>query len=612
MPTFPAAGCVIEDPLQILLLLDELYKADKNKPRNNLTRTNREQQFRIHQDFLWDLNPHHPDFEKELRKHIPYLLCFGTPFGDHVQQSINNLGGVYINNTIKQLISSLNTAYQYLHLARYFVPGEFDRTIGLADTEEENLPKFLTRHPLYKPTASPSGTRNTQSRQCSLLYDVGRSLTVKEKELGYVYIAVGRPNQLCLTNDRDYVKIGFTLQDNAYKRMGSIMGKCGFQIIFKEERRTLFAKRIEGLVHAELRIRGLWRPHKCGECKNPDTGDPVKHREWFEIDPSCAIQTLAYWVTWLERYEPYCSGGFLSHNSFAKMLSGRPTRFLEDSTRRVWHHARGTPNSLQCCCIAASKCSKRKPASSIQAVPVTAAVPESNTAVPTSRRDLAPASKANHWSSAPITPARALAASRRSVAARQRQHEDGDVISTPDLSPSNSADSVCRASFRDGLDSCPPTPTPNHEENLASQITFSQDSYFSAAEEHKDSTIEAILGLPEDDMMATRTGVEPCKLKSDLSFRARAKARATKQEEKLLSLAKPEVLLPVATEVTSRMQEHSSAIKTKAPDTASASEAQLQLPENSAPRRRSSPRIEEQQRNKRHNQALGGRRSSAA
>ncbi|KAJ9656497.1 hypothetical protein H2198_004956 [Neophaeococcomyces mojaviensis] len=185
----------------------------------------------------------------------------------------------------------------------------------------------------------------------SMQPDICKPLTSLERAIGFVYI-FRRSDQGQTMNMS--VKIGFSKE--VKMRMENIHSKCGFKPRVEYKGKVINAKRVEALVHAELHIRGhRYNVHICDSCNS-------EHREWFDVSIEEAKGVVEYWLSWMEKHNPYDIHGKFTpeatRNVYAAasrclqqrsdqssqisdplMQENEDVLFEQDSTGQIWFNA---------------------------------------------------------------------------------------------------------------------------------------------------------------------------------------------------------------------------------------------------------------------------------
>ncbi|KAJ6788568.1 hypothetical protein PWT90_07992 [Aphanocladium album] len=173
--------------------------------------------------------------------------------------------------------------------------------LSLSDTP--SAPKVTqlensSRNKIFKPYSEPWDQYQINNAVKDRIRKPLTESEIKTREKnGSVYVY--KTDDSVLDSD-PYLKIGFAKVVS--KRLSDWEKSCGYKTDICGEMKVKLFRRVEGLVHAQLRASRLIE-ESCPTCE-------TMHTEWFETHMCHAMSAIGLWVGWM-RLEPYNEYGML-------------------------------------------------------------------------------------------------------------------------------------------------------------------------------------------------------------------------------------------------------------------------------------------------------------
>lgn len=188
---------------------------------------------------------------------------------------------------------------------------------------------------------SPVPNNLPRKPTCSFRASVVDSIREEDRKRGFIYLIHSKN---ILEEQEQIVKIGCsaTKPQERVKNWGrncNLLALENTPWLGSKIMEVQFAKRVESLVHAELRHYGHAMEIQClGHGSKMRT-----HKEFFRISIPSAIATVQFWINWIakEECEPYdTEGNFRAWTSLCSpnlTTKGDKNEFLLDSRGKAWY-----------------------------------------------------------------------------------------------------------------------------------------------------------------------------------------------------------------------------------------------------------------------------------
>ena len=254
----------------------------------------------------------------------PYSQFFGNKLMDYLQHFFCH------RRHRKRFVDEDESLDLYVK-AFYSLVNELQRLLD-HDQQHDNseIPATYIARLLGSALSSNIPIMKCETYQPSIKDVILRRLSKHENRPGYIYIFSAQVNQ-SHHNATRLVKVGYS-EKSSYHRITVHERRCAVKLIGEPSRWEVnHAKRVEALIHAELRICGFQHRFQCRgkEC------DGTEHTEWYNMNTEQAKDVCEYWTDWMKRYQPYDPQGFVS-SSALNMIYSMDNSFANDSKGRLW------------------------------------------------------------------------------------------------------------------------------------------------------------------------------------------------------------------------------------------------------------------------------------